>query len=103
MEDMRQMLRSSLGRSLNAMPELDRLQAAWPVACGPAMARHGTLAGLDAGILRIVVDSSEWLEQMRVMRPVLERELAWIANVQLAAIHFEGPSAGSKERRSGPI
>ena len=37
MEGMRGLLRGSLGRSLEAMQEVDRLAAAWPVACGSAM------------------------------------------------------------------
>lgn len=85
------------------MPDLDRLQVAWPVACGPVMARHGILAGLDGSILRIVVDDGAWLQQMVAMRPVLERELSRIADVRLAAIHFEGASVGSKAGRGGSI
>jgi hypothetical protein len=41
MERMRDVLRGSLGRSLRALPEEDRLAAAWPVACGSALAGHG--------------------------------------------------------------
>ena len=40
MQRMREMLRDSLARSLRELPELDRLAAAWPVACGPALAAH---------------------------------------------------------------
>ena len=40
MENMRQVLRSSVGRSLRTLPEFDRLSAAWPVAAGAAMAQR---------------------------------------------------------------
>ncbi len=45
MDDMRSMLRGALGRSLSGMAEEDRLAAAWPVACGAAMAQHGEVVG----------------------------------------------------------
>jgi hypothetical protein len=89
MESMRTMLRQTLGRSLNAMPALDRLAAAWPVACGPAMARRGIVAAFEGGVLRIEVADAAWLDEMCGMRSVLERELARIAEVKLAGIHFE--------------
>ena len=50
MEDMRTLLRGSLGRSLKAMNPQDKLAAAWPVACGKAMVERGevvALAGKD--------------------------------------------------------
>ena len=40
MQGMRDLLRGSLGRSLRELPEEDRLMAAWPVACGSALAGH---------------------------------------------------------------
>ncbi len=86
---MREMLRKSLGRSLRALPEIDRLTAAWPVACGPALAEKGAISGFTGGVLRVQVKNSVWLEQMRSMQQVLERELARIAEVKLAGIHFE--------------
>lgn len=89
MDSMRDMLRKNLGRSLEAMPEADRLAAAWPVACGKAMADRGVITGYDAGIVRIEVADSVWLTQMLSMRPMLERELARIAGVRVTAIHFE--------------
>jgi hypothetical protein len=89
MENMRELLRSSLGRSLDALPALDRLTAAWPVACGPALARRGVLTSFEAGILQIEVADAAWMEQLLGMRAVLEHELARIAKVKLAGIHFE--------------
>ena len=38
MEGMRELLRKSLARSLEGMREEDKVAAAWPVACGKAMA-----------------------------------------------------------------
>jgi predicted nucleic acid-binding Zn ribbon protein len=89
MERMRDVLRGSLARSLSAMREEDRLAAAWPVACGKAMAEHGEMVGLEDGVLRIAVSDTAWLAQMRSMQPMLEREMARISGVGLGGIHFE--------------
>jgi predicted nucleic acid-binding Zn ribbon protein len=89
MDSMREMLRKNLGRSLEALPELDRLTAAWPVACGPALAEKGEIVAYANGIVQVAVLSSAWLEQMRAMHEVLQRELGRIAAVPLTGIHFE--------------
>ena len=62
MEGMRGILRGVLSRSLKAMPEEDRLAAAWPVACGAAMAGHGEVVGYDGGLVRVVVTDREWMQ-----------------------------------------
>lgn len=89
MERMRDVLRGSLARSLSAMRDEDKLAAAWPVACGRAMAEHGEVVALQDGVLRIAVTDAAWLGQMRAMREVLQREMARIAGVGLTEIHFE--------------
>ncbi len=89
MEGMRDLLKRQLGRSLRTMPEVDRLAAAWPVACGRAMAERGKIAGFVNGVIQVEVTDSDWLRQMLSMRGVLEHELARIAGVQVTGIHFE--------------
>ncbi len=89
MESIRQVLKRNLGRSLEALPAADRLRAAWPVACGKAMAGRGEIVSFEDGTVRVEVADSMWLDQMRSMDAVLERELAKIAGVKIAAIHFE--------------
>lgn len=89
MEGMRTLLRGVLGKSLSAMHEEDRLAAAWPVACGVAMAGRGEVVGYDAGVVQVAVADAAWMLQMRSMSGVLERELAKIAGVAVTGIHFE--------------
>ena len=89
MEGMRGLLRGSLGRSLEALEAVDRLAAAWPVACGTAMASHGEIASYEDGVVRVVVSNKEWLQQMQSMSEVLWRELGKIAGVAVTGIHFE--------------
>lgn len=98
---MRDLLRSSLGRSLSALPEEDRLAAAWPVACGPALAAHGEVLGLDAEhVLHVRVLHSAWREQFAQMRSMLTKDLGRIAGVRLEAIHFEGQSVGRAQMQA---
>jgi hypothetical protein len=89
LENMRSMLRGTLGRSLNALTPEDRLAAAWPVACGPAMAAHGEIVAFFEGTVTVQVSDPAWLSQMLSMRSILQNELARIAQVKVTAIHFE--------------
>jgi hypothetical protein len=89
MEDMRAVLRGSIGRSLHAFEESDRLAAAWPVACGRAMAQHGEVVGFFEGTVTVAVSDGAWLSQMMSMRSILQNEMARIARVKVTAIHFE--------------
>ena len=89
MQGMRDLLRGSLGRSLRPLPELDRLAAAWPVACGSSLAGRGEVASYAAGVVRIIVASEEWMQPLGQMRGILISDLARIAGVPVTAIHFE--------------
>jgi hypothetical protein len=89
MEAMRELLRGSLRSSLGGMREEDRLAAAWTVACGRAMAEHGAVVGYEAGVVRVEVAGAVWMRQMISLGGVLEREMARISGVPVAAIHFE--------------
>lgn len=98
MERMRDLLRRNLGRSLRGLSVADRLSAAWPVACGPVMAKRGEIVGFTDGIVEVQVQDNVWLDQMRSMGAILERELARIADVEVAGIHFA--VRGSRPRGS---
>ncbi|MBW4040049.1 MAG: DUF721 domain-containing protein [Acidobacteria bacterium] len=90
MERMRDVMRRSLGRSLRELPEEDRLMAAWPVACGSALAGHAKVLYLDVeGVLHVRVAGAEWMQQFVGMRSALANDLGRIAGVKLKAIHFE--------------
>jgi hypothetical protein len=89
LEGMRDMLRGSLGRSLQALQEEDRLSAAWPVACGKAMAGRGQVVGFENGVVRVEVEDGVWLRQMISTHRQLAGELARISGVAVSEIHFE--------------
>jgi Dna[CI] antecedent, DciA len=89
MEAMRELLRGSLGRSLRDLRDEDRLAAAWTVACGRPMAERGVVVGYEDGVVRVEVGDAVWMRQMMSLRGVLEREMARIAGLPVAGIHFE--------------
>ncbi|HSU18665.1 MAG TPA: DciA family protein [Acidobacteriaceae bacterium] len=100
MQQMRDLLRGSLGRSLRTLPDEDRLIAAWTVACGPALASRAEVLGLDQeGVLHVRVLQPAWREQFGQMRSMLTAELRRIAGVPLEAIHFEETHSGMQHGR----
>ncbi len=89
LEGMRDLLKGSLGESLSSLRDEDRLAAAWPVACGKAMAERGVVVGYESGVVRVQVKSREWQRQLMSMRGQLAAEMARIAGVRVSEIHFE--------------
>jgi len=91
-ERMRDVLRTSLGRSLESMPPEDRVAAAWPVACGQRIAERTRILGLAGAVLTVEVTDTAWLKQMRSMSEKLKQELRSIAGVDVTDILFKLPS-----------
>ena len=89
MEGMRELLRNSLSKSLKAVAVEDRLAAAWPLVCGKAMARHGSVVGYENEVVRIAVSDEVWLRQMMSIRSHLAARMAQIADAKVSGIHFE--------------
>lgn len=89
MQGMRDLLRDSLRQSLSGLQPFDRLAAAWPVACGRALAERGEIAGLIEGVVEVQVSGALWLSQMMTMRSTLQHDLARISGVPLTGIHFK--------------
>ncbi len=88
MEAMRDLLKTSMGRSLRALSEKDRLEAAWLIACGRILAEHGSIVSYEAGRVEVEVHSGAWLEHLTNTKAHLESELARIAGVPVTGIHF---------------
>lgn len=93
---MRDFLRTTLARSLEGAGEMDRLAAAWTVACGRAMAGRGEVLGYKDGVVQVQVTDPVWLGQMNALRGKLEHDLARIAGVRVTAIEF-GSKAGARK------
>lgn len=89
LDGMRDLLKGSLGRSLGALRDEDRLAAAWPVACGKAMADRGTVAGYADGVVLIEIVDGTWLRQMMSIQRQLAGEMGRIAGIPVRRIHFK--------------
>jgi hypothetical protein len=90
MQNMRDFLRSNLGRSLRDLTPLDRLTAAWPVAAGPALAARAQIIHLsEDSVVHLAVASQEWMQPFMQNRSILQHDLARIAAVPLTGIHFQ--------------
>jgi hypothetical protein len=100
MQNMRDLLRGSLSRSLRPLPIIDRLAAAWPVACGSALAGHGEVMSYEKGTVLIRVADTAWLPPLEHMRLILTSDLARIAGVPVTAIHFETKATFERSQRS---
>lgn len=78
-----------MNRGFAAFPVQDRLRMAWAVVCGKALAQHAIVTGYDpSGILHVEVCDSVWLKQLEDMRGHLQAELARMAGVKVAELHF---------------
>ena len=89
LEKIRDVLKGSLGRSLQALQEEDKLAMAWPLVCGRAMAEHGTVVGFADGVLRVQVADGPWRRQLISMQGQLAAEMGRVAGVKVTEIHWE--------------
>jgi len=89
MEGIRSLLRGSLGRSLQALDEVDRLAAAWPVASGKAMAERAIVVGYADGVVRFEAVDEVWMREMMSMKGQLVREMGRIAGVPVKDMRIE--------------
>jgi predicted nucleic acid-binding Zn ribbon protein len=97
MQAMRDVLRTTLGKSLNALQPLDRLAAAWPVAAGHGIAERSTVTALDEGVATVTVADITWQKQLRNIAQQLKGDLARISRVPLTDILFVLPSVAVPE------
>lgn len=89
MERIRDVLRSSLGRSLEALSDVDRLAAAWTVAGGKTMAGRAVVLGYADGVVRLGAVDDAWMREMMNMKERLAVELARLAGVPVREIRVE--------------
>ncbi len=102
MEAMRDLLRSSLAKSLERLSPLDRLSTAWPVVAGHAIAERSSVSSLEAGTVSVTVSDPGWQAQLRSVAPQLQNDLARVSRVPLTAILFVLPATGRPGRVQDP-
>jgi hypothetical protein len=88
MEKIRSVLQNSLGRSLRALPDEDRLSVAWMIVCGKILGARSSIVGYNEGIVKIEVLEGAWLEQVKSMTDHFKRELTRISGVSVRELHF---------------
>ena len=100
MQALRAVFRESLGKSLRALNEEDRIAAAWAVAAGRQLAARGTVVGYGSGLVTIEVADPLWLEALNGMRHKLANDIGQIAGVAVREISFTvAPSAKSRHEQ----
>lgn len=99
MQLMRDLLRSSLAKSLSSLSPLDRLATAWPVAAGHGIAERSSVTDFEEGVATVTVPDAVWQAQLRSTADQLKRELGRISGVPLTDILFLLPAAASNARR----
>ena len=98
MQLMRDLLRSSLAKSLESLSPLDRLASAWPVAAGHGIAERSSVTAFEDAVATVTVTDAAWQGQLRSTADQLKRELARISGVPLTDILFLLPAAASDAR-----
>ncbi len=99
MQEMRDLLRTTLAKSLDGLSPLDRLAAAWPVAAGHANAEHSSVTALERGTAMVTVPDSAWRQQLRSSGAQLQAELSRVSRVPLTAILFLSPREAARHTR----
>ena len=89
MERIRDVLRSSLGRSLEGLSDVDRLAAAWTVASGKTMGGRAVVLGYADGVVRLGAVDDAWMREMMNMKERLRAELARLAGLPVREIRVE--------------
>jgi hypothetical protein len=84
----RDLLKSSLTRSFPQLSDQDRLEMAWILVCGPALAARSNVIGYCDSVVTIEVGERRWLEEIRNIDRELVPELARVAGLQVAKLHL---------------
>ncbi len=88
MQSLRDILRSSLRESLQALTPIDRLSTAWPVAVGHAIAERSKIVELRGTQAVAEVRDAAWLGELRAMTPRLVADLDRVSGIAVTDILF---------------
>ena len=88
MDAIRSLLKSSLARGLHGLAGQDKLELAWIVVCGPALAARSTVTGYADGIVTVEVTDRPWLEEIRSIKENLAAELERVAGLRVSKLHL---------------
>lgn len=106
MQAMRDVLRTSLAKSLAGLSPLDRLSAAWPVVAGHAIAERSSVVALEGGVVTVAAEGKAWHRQLNIMAGQLQADLQRVSRVPLTDILFVvangDPDQWATERAPAP-
>ena len=102
MQALRDVLRGSLAKSLNALSPLDRLAAAWPVAAGHAVAARTSVTAYEDRVVTVAVPDRTWADQLWGVRDRLRSELASVSRLPVTDILFLLPPDQQRPERKTP-
>jgi predicted nucleic acid-binding Zn ribbon protein len=78
---------------LAAMPEEERVMAAWPQVCGAKAAEHARAESFAGGVLRVRVNDAAWLATLGHLRGQYCARLREMTGVAVEKLEFESTAA----------
>lgn len=88
MQQMRDVLRTSLAKSLSGLSDLDRLSAAWPIVAGHALGTRASVVAFHEGTVTLRAQDEPWRRQFLAEAARLRSDLARVSGVRLTDILF---------------
>ncbi len=88
MEPIRSAMAAMAQQILAALEEPERVQAAWPMAAGHAVAKRTRAVSFTAGALAVAVPDKAWQQTLAQLRPQLRMQLTRLTGVPVADILF---------------
>lgn len=88
MQQMRDVLRTTLARSLSGLSDLDRLSAAWPIVAGHALATRASVVAFEEAVVTLRAQDELWRRQFLIEAARLRSDLTRVSGVRLTDILF---------------
>jgi predicted nucleic acid-binding Zn ribbon protein len=88
MEHIKSLVEALSRQMLAAMPEEERVMAAWRQVCGAKAAEHARAESFAGGVLRVRVDDPAWLATLNQMRGQYCARLREMTGVAVEELEF---------------
>jgi predicted nucleic acid-binding Zn ribbon protein len=88
MEHIKSSVEALSRQMLAAMPEEERVLAAWRQVCGAKAAEHARAESFESGVLRVRVDDPAWLATLDQMRGQYCARLREMTGAEIDQIDF---------------
>lgn len=88
MEPIRNAMAEMAKQILAGLDEPERVQSAWPMAAGHAVAKRTRATSFSAGALAVAVPDKAWQQTLTQLKPQLRMHLTRLTGVAVADILF---------------